>query len=326
MNQEHTIEQLSKQVSETELEVLKKTVQTIVLEEKPSKSAHYVLEKLINSKSLSRAKHYLKRLISCFETPKTTAYNDLNLNCWQSYDDVLTDSLWMIDKRDRSGQHHAGYWGNFVPQIPNQLLKRYTKKNDWVLDPFCGSGTTLMEAKKLNRKALGIELNPQMANTVNKELGSSTHPVLCADSGTINYRKALNNLGIKAVQFIVFHPPYWDIIKFSKSTYDLSQAKSMDLFLEQLKRICINACSVLESKRYCALVISDKYQNSEWIPLGFYAMQAFQQTGLVLKSIVVKNFNQTKAKRQQEQLWRYRALTGGYYVFKHEYIYVFQKP
>lgn len=44
-----------------------------------------------------------------------------------------------------------------------------------------------------------------------------------------------------------------------------------------------------------------------------------------LKSIVVKNFEGTAGKRSQKELWRFRALAGGFYVFKHEYIFVFQK-
>jgi len=47
--------------------------------------------------------------------------------------------------------------------------------------------------------------------------------------------------------------------------------------------------------------------------------------GLKLKSIVVKNFEETRGKRNQKELWRYRALVGGFYVFKHEYIFIFQK-
>jgi hypothetical protein len=39
----------------------------------------------------------------------------------------------------------------------------------------------------------------------------------------------------------------------------------------------------------------------------------------------VKNFEETRAKRHQKALWRYRALQGGFYIFKHEYIFVFQK-
>jgi hypothetical protein len=67
------------------------------------------------------------------------------------------------------------------------------------------------------------------------------------------------------------------------------------------------------------------YAKSEWIPLGFYAMQEVLKRKYKLKSIVVKNFKHTKGKDQQSNLWRYRAITGGFYVFKHEYIFLFEK-
>jgi len=73
-------------------------------------------------------------------------FNDFDLKNWRDLTDIDTNSLWLIDKRDNSGVHTGTYHGNFVPQIVNQLLKRYTKKGDWVVDPFMGSGTTLIES------------------------------------------------------------------------------------------------------------------------------------------------------------------------------------
>jgi hypothetical protein len=82
---------------------------------------------------------------------------------------------------------------------------------------------------------------------------------------------------------------------------------------------------VLDRGRYLALVIGDKYVEREWIPLGFLTMQEVQRRGFALKSIVVKNFDTTTGKRTQKELWRYRALVGGFYLFKHEYVFVFRK-
>jgi hypothetical protein len=54
-------------------------------------------------------------------------------------------------------------------------------------------------------------------------------------------------------------------------------------------------------------------------------MQEVMKRGCKLKSTIVKNFDTTKGKMNQKELWRYRALAGGFYIFKHEYIFLFQK-
>ncbi len=105
-------------------------------------SSEYLLneiDQIINTYTLERSKYYLKRLIKSIKEEKKGKINDLNLNRWKEYDDIFTDSLWVLKKRDRSGEHKASYWGNFIPQIPNQLLRRYTKKGEWVLDTFLGT-------------------------------------------------------------------------------------------------------------------------------------------------------------------------------------------
>ena len=45
--------------------------------------------------------------------------------------------------------------------MPRNLILRYSKPGEWVLDQFMGSGTTLVEAKLLSRNAVGIDINPQ---------------------------------------------------------------------------------------------------------------------------------------------------------------------
>jgi hypothetical protein len=121
------------------------------------------------------------------------------------------------------------------------------------------------------------------------------------------------------------HPPYYDIIKFSEDKSDLSNATNVEEFLLKFGAIVEKATPFLEEGRYLVLVIGDKYSSGEWIPLGFYCMNEVLKRGYVLKSIVVKNFEETRGKRNQKELWRYRALVGGFYVFKHEYVMLFKK-
>ncbi|HVN49444.1 MAG TPA: DNA methyltransferase [Bacteroidota bacterium] len=294
----------------------------------------YVLAELAQiseSQTLPRAQYYIRRLIKALTETKTGKLNDLNLHRWKEYSDILTDSLWLVDKRDRSGEHTAGYWGNFIPQIPNQLLRRFTKKGEWVLDPFLGSGTSLIECKRLGRNGAGIELQQSVARAAQLRVEKEKNPfqvqtaIFTGNSSDINIKQCLKEKNISSVQFALLHPPYWDIIKFSHDAQDLSNAGSLKEFLQMFGKVVKNVHTVLDAERYMAIVISDKYCSGEWVPLGFLTMEKALQQGFKLKSIIVKNFETTKAKRSQEELWRYRALVGGLYVFKHEYIFLMQK-
>ena len=289
------------------------------------------LNQIIESQTLDRAKYYVERFEKALTKVKSNKINDINLNRWKEYEELRTDSLWIIDKRDSSGVHTAGYWGNFIPQIPNQMLKRYTKKGDWVLDTFVGCGTTLIESQRLGRNAIGVELQETIAQKARELISYEPNnhnvitDVVTGDSTEVDLKKILSKHNQKTVQLLIMHPPYFDIIKFSKNPRDLSNAPSVDKFLEMMNAIVDNASAVLQKNRYFVLVIGDKYSKGEWIPLGFLTMNEILKRGFMLKSIIVKNFEETTAKRNQKELWRYRALVGGFYIFKHEYIFVFRK-
>ncbi len=268
--------------------------------------------------------------------PVTTAFSDLDLSRWKQYDDIITGTLWMLGARDKSGPHAGDYWGNFVPQIPNQILRRFTKAGEVVLDLFNGMGTTLIECRHLGRNGIGVELLPDVAIRARQRIDlarndqSVATSVLIADSRlpetTDAVRAELAKHGKGQADCVILHPPYHDIIKFSDDPRDLCNAPSVSDFLDEFEKVVVNAVDLLADSRFLALVIGDKYTDSEWVPLGFYCAQVCQDHGLQLKAINVKDIQgNEKGKGQNENLWKYRALRQGFYIFKHEYVMVFRK-
>jgi len=269
------------------------------------------------------------------ESPKTPSYSDIDLNRWREYDHVSTDSLWLIGARDNSGAHELDYHGNFVPQIATQMLLRYTKKDDIVLDLFLGSGTSAIEAERQERRLVGVELKKDLVEAVRKKVSSELlDERICLLQGDAKsqetaqrVRGALGAMGAEHAQLLILHPPYYDIIHFSRREDDLSNAEDLDGFLAQFEAVARHGLDLLEPGRFAALVIGDKYAQGELTPLGFYCLERMQRVGFRTKAIVVKNIEgNERGKGRDSNLWRYRALRGGFYIFKHEYVMVFQKP
>jgi hypothetical protein len=97
--------------------------------------------------------------------------------------------------------------------------------------------------------------------------------------------------------------------------------------LDKVSLVAQHAFDLLKPAGFMALVIGDKYEDSQLVPLGFSCMQRCADAGFVLKAINVKEIlNNERGKGKNNNLWKYRALVGGFYLFKHEYVMIFRKP
>ena len=256
----------------------------------------------------------------------------IDLTSWQNCD-ILTDDLWLFPNRDKQGKHKNIYHGNFIPQIPYQLISRYTKSGEVVLDPFFGSGTTLFECEKLNRKFIGFDINIKMLEFVQSQMIDSSKDFFALnlfdntnEQAKYYIQKSLNYLKEKSVSFAIFHPPYHNIVKFTDNKNDLSNCQSVDEFINKFQKTLSNSLAFLEKNRYFAIVIGDIYQKSEVVPLSFLCMNMIKSNfNTKLKGIIVKNIEGNRGKLGAGGIWRYRALKNDYYIFKHEYILVFKK-
>jgi hypothetical protein len=271
------------------------------------------------------------------DEPRTNAFSDIDLRRWRERGDVILDSLWLLGARAKEGPHAPDYWGNFVPQIPRQVMLRFTKRGEVVVDLFSGMGTTLIECRHLGRHGIGVELNPAVAERSRARIGLASNAddivttVLEADTTSPEalaaVRAELGRLGKEAADCLILHPPYHDIIRFGEDPRDLSNAGTLEAFLGGFRRAAENAYALLRSGRFLALVIGDVAAGSDLVPLGFECMEVCRQVGFRLRAINVKDIQgNERGKGKRENLWRYRALRHGLYIFKHEYVMLFRKP
>ncbi|MBQ8449318.1 MAG: DNA adenine methylase [Bacteroidaceae bacterium] len=248
--------------------------------------------------------------------------------------DINVDSLWLIPERSKNGKHKNIYHGNFIPQIPNQLIRRYTNKGNTVVELFSGSGTTLFECEELQRDYIGFDINTDIIEYVNCKMIDCTTIKFAIKNidvtNTLEFSNAVETWlidnKIEYVDFVIAHPPYLDIVKFTDNERDLSNITDINIFIKELIKAIGCSLKYLKAGGYFAIIAGDIYKNSEVVPLAFKIMEAIKDNlNVKMKGIIIKNIEGNRGKLKTQDIWRYRALKSDYYLFKHEYIFVFKK-
>lgn len=258
---------------------------------------------------------------------------ELEKDTWKSID-LNVDSLWLMGPRAKGGKRENNYHGNFAPQIPDEMIRRYTTQGETVLDMFMGSGTALFECETLKRNYIGFDINDEMVQYVQRKMEGCNAIQFKIENCDISderevRQRMVTNLQLlksKKVSLVLSHPPYLDVVKFTDKPEDLSHIDNVARFVDAYIKTVQNFWDFLKSKGFFVLVVGDAYKSSEVVPLGFYLMYAMKKAfKCQLKGIVVKDIVNNRGKIGTEAIHRYRALKYGYYIFKHEYIFVFKK-
>ncbi len=167
---------------------------------------------------------------------------------WEPDDfEMETNTVWSFPNRGKWATHDAKYRGNWSPYIPRNLILRYSKESDLVLDQFAGGGTTLIEAKLLNRNIIGVDVNPASLARCEEKCDfqrENCGKVYLHQSDARN----LDFISDEEIDFICTHPPYANIIQYSDDIEnDLSHLKVPE-FLEEMKKVANESYRVLKKK------------------------------------------------------------------------------
>ena len=230
-------------------------------------------------------------------------------------------TIWSFKNRGEWATHNNKYRGNWTPYVPRNLILRYSKEGDIVLDQFLGSGTTLVETKLLKRKGIGVDINPSALEMAHENIRFEKE-----DTGAVKTRlgdaRNLHFLKDESIDLICTHPPYANIIKYSDGIEgDISHC-DVDEFLKEMKKVAEESYRVLKKDKYCAVLIGDTRRNKHMVPLGFKTMEVFQNAGFLLKENIIKQQHNC----QTTGFWHDNSLRHNFLLIAHEYLFVFRKP
>jgi len=237
-----------------------------------------------------------------------------------------TTTVWSFPDRGDWATHAGNYRGNWSPYIPRNLILKYTKPGELVVDQMVGSGTTVVECKLLGRNAIGVDVNHDALMVAWDRLNFSHRPL------DEDYREGkvqlflgdarnLDEIENDSVDLIASHPPYAGIIRYTGARVpgDLSALK-MRPYLEAMKQVAAESYRVLKPGKHCAILIGDTRQHKHYVPINIRVFQQFLEAGFIVREDIVKLQHKMKSTRE-----KWRGKKYDFYLIAHEHLFVFRK-
>ena len=187
------------------------------------------------------------------------------------------------------------------------------------MDQFLGSGTTLIEAKLLNRNGIGIDINPKALSLskTNLSFHSNSKSQIFLRQGNA---ASLTFIKDNRIDFICTHPPYSNIIPYSSGiSGDISLCNEKE-FIIAMKKVAAESFRILKKGKFCTVMIGDKRIHGNVIPLGFQLLTCFLEAEFVLKEIIIKVQHNCRSTS------KWKDKNKNFLMLAHEYIFVFYKP
>lgn len=184
------------------------------------------------------------------------------------------------------------------------LLQRYTKEGDLVVDPMCGSGTTIDVALELNRKVIGFDINPYRNDIIQN------------DARVIPLQES-------SVDFVFIDPPYSDNLKYSDNPNDIGKIScTKDNFYSELEKVISEVYRILKKDKYCAWLIGDHWKkDSGFVPVGFKLYNILIKYFITIDIVIVVRRNQTS----NTPFWHRLAKKHNFYLRGFKYLFIMKK-
>ncbi|VAX28355.1 hypothetical protein MNBD_IGNAVI01-1016 [hydrothermal vent metagenome] len=229
-----------------------------------------------------------KKPIDLGERGKLSPYNKLNDLTGKEW--IKFTKSWFIHVPPRRKDNEILHPAKYPETLIEEFVKFFTKENEWVIDPFLGTGSTLIAAGNTNRNAVGIEVNKKYLDIsksrVNKgEYSSQLFPLL-GSSLKLSKLLSKNDSLPEQYDFAITSPPYWNQLernsirqkgrkengldtKYSSSKDDIGNIKDYEDFLEFQAKIFDQTFDVIKEGGYLVIITNNVFYKGELYPLAF---------------------------------------------------------
>jgi DNA modification methylase len=214
--------------------------------------------------------------------------NDLDPKSWLKF-----QKSWFIHNPPPRKKGVLVHPAKFPETMAQEFIEFFTKKGQTVLDPMCGTGSTLVAALRAGRNSYGIELNPKYAEiaqrVIAEERASLGAEIENLKSEIVNGDAAqITNYQLPTIDYVLTSPPYWDMLRargaetqkkrrasseldvfYSDDPNDLGNVEDYEAFLAKLIDIYQRLKSLLREKAYLTIIVKNVKKGGKIYPLAW---------------------------------------------------------
>lgn len=236
----------------------------------------------------------------------TKTRKELNLDDHSDWPTLESTTLWDFPKQSygttpKGDNKYAGVTPAFI--IWN-LIKRYTNPGELVVDPMCGSGTTIDVCNEERRRVIGYDIVPVRRDIIQNDARSIPLPDTSVD-------------------MVFIDSPYGDNIKYNLSERSIGALSAeSEEFYDVLELVMQESFRILKPGKVLAWLIGDQWVKHKFTPVGFKIYDRLTKYFEPLDIISITRRNQSS----NTGMWHNRARKFNFYLRGFKYLHIVRKP